>query len=96
MKPKLTLAAGQLSLSGQVEFADAPDLASAFEPLAGQTYRVNLATAQGGAALLLVLLAWQRQAQGMGAELVFCQASEALQRLLKLSDLETILPLQQE
>ena len=81
-------------LQGRVEFADAPELAAAFEPQAEQSYSLDLQAASGGSPLLLVLLAWYRQAQAVGADLQLLKASQALQRLVALSDLEALLPLQ--
>jgi len=81
-------------LSGWVDFAEAPSLAAAFEPCSGHKYRLDLAQAQGGAPLLLVLLACCRQARSVGAHLVICHPSDNLKRLLELSDLQDLLPLE--
>jgi len=94
MKPELVAqSATGWALHGRVDFADAPELAAAFEPEAEQSYSLDLQAASGGAPLLLVLLAWCRQAQAVGADLQLLGASQALQRLVALSDLEALLPL---
>ncbi|MDR9467354.1 STAS domain-containing protein [Marinospirillum sp.] len=95
-KPELIVqSATAWELHGRVDFADAPELAAAFEPQAEQSYILDLKAATGGAPLLLVLLAWCRQARAVGADLQLTRASRGLQRLLALSDLERLLPLDQ-
>lgn len=96
MRPELLArSATEWALCGMVDFADAPELAATFAPQAEQSYVLDLQEAQGGAPLLLVLLAWCRQARAVGADLQLIKASQALQRLVALSDLEPLLPLDQ-
>jgi len=95
-KPELIArSATDWELCGRVDFADAPELAAAFEPQAQHSYTLNLESARGGAPLLLVLLAWCRRARAANAELHLARASQGLQRLLALSNLEQLLSLDQ-
>lgn len=86
---------GEWVLRGAVGFADAEYLSQALDLEVGSSCRVDLSEVAGSAPLLLVLLAWCRQAQANNLELVFTRANDSLLRLVALSDLEALLPFEQ-
>lgn len=86
------LAAEQWVLTGAVAYNLAETLADALELQQGKTCIIHLQDATGGAALLLVLLSWQRKAQQLGVNLQFIDPSPELMRVAQLSRLDELLP----
>ncbi|SFC04059.1 hypothetical protein SAMN05660443_1271 [Marinospirillum celere] len=86
---------GKWVLQGQVGFENAESLAAALDIEGVQSCSIDLQEANGGVALLLVLLSWCRQARAAQRPLRFLNASDSLLRLVVLSDLESLLPFEQ-
>lgn len=82
-------------LSGLVSFNQAEQLATTL-PLhnkATPNLEIDLSQAQANSALILVLLAWQRRSQELKLTIKFSQASAKLHSLIRLSHLDSLLPL---
>lgn len=85
-------------LVGKVSLADLPALVTAFtQDLAQQPagadgiIHLDLSQAEGGSALVALLLNWLKQAQAVGLNLNFTQPTESLNQTLQLTNLTHIL-----
>lgn len=92
------LEADNWCLVGQVEFTTAEALAADIvKALPVNTelkhLPIDLHQASGGSALLLVLLAWQRDCLALGVELTLLNPPLQLQKVAELSHLHNLLPL---
>jgi ABC-type transporter Mla MlaB component len=79
-------------LTGRVDFDLAETLVTTLDLQQGSSSRINLQDATGGAALLLVLLSWHRNAHQLGVSLQFISPSQELIRVAELSGLDLLLP----
>lgn len=78
---------GIWQLQGRVDYASAPQLASTYQPAESADWCIDLSQAEGGSALLLVLLACQRKARAAQHRLLLVQPSGHLLGLLDLTGL---------
>ncbi|MBE0505342.1 MAG: STAS domain-containing protein [Marinospirillum sp.] len=79
-------------LNGCVDYDLAEALVTTLDLQQGSPSRINLQDARGGAALLLVLLSWHRNARQLGVSLQFINPSQELMRVAELSGLDLLLP----
>ena len=92
MTATLTQQADVWVLDGCVSYDQAESLAQTLVMSSESPCLIQLQQAQGGTALLLVLLSWHRTARQRGVRLEFHQPSQELLRVAELSGLDVLLP----